>query len=279
MKVYRVILFFVFVFALHFSGFSQANPPKDVLSVSGDKFSFNYPSDWELSDKSNQNFQQFNLIPKNGNALIMIIAYRSKVEKYEVFQQLKTNISYPLIDKMLQGFANPVRSEVCMDVNTVTVPGFRVSGLHDQKQGKGDVFNFALKDKYFQFVYMRDEADAAKTDPAWKSLIESFKVEGKSSDNSSLLIDFKNDAILNGKAIELPRPKFPSEVKESVPKSIRVRVTLDENGKVISTKVIDGDQRFYLSSIEAAKRARFSPTLICGKPTKITGIITYNFVR
>ncbi|MCD9185089.1 MAG: energy transducer TonB [Pyrinomonadaceae bacterium] len=279
MKVFSVISFFVFAFALHFSVFSQADPPKDVLSLSGDKFSFNYPSDWELSDKSNQNFQQFNLIPKNGNALIMVIAFRSSVRTYDVFDQLKLGVSYPLIDKMLQGFTNSVRSEVCMGFSNIAVPGFSVSGLHNKKPGKGDVFNFALKEKYFQFVYMRDDEDAAKTDAAWKLLIKTFKVEGKTDDSSSLLIDFNNDTVLNGKAIELPRPTYPSEVKDSISRDVRVRVALDENGKVLSAKVIDGDQRFYLSSIEAARRAKFAPTVICGKPVKIKGIITYKFVR
>lgn len=279
MKVFSLISLFVFTFALQLTVFSQADPAKESLSVSGDKFGFKYPSDWKMTNKSRESLEQYNLVPDKGNALIMVMAFPSKVSTYEAFEILKIGNSYPLVDKMLQGFSDSIKRDVCIDINDVTVPGFSVSGLYNQKPSKGDVFIFALKEKYFQFVYMRNDEDSAKMDTAWKTLIESFKVEGKGADNSSLLIDFKNDAVLNGKAVKLPRPMIPSGVNNVAPTEVRVRVTIDENGNVIAAKALTGDYRFHPLTIDAAKRAKFAPSVICGKPTKITGIITYNFTR
>lgn len=276
MKVFRLISLFVLMFALQLSVLSQTDPAKDVLSVTGDKFSFKYPSNWKVTDKSSQALQQFNLIPDKGNALIMVMAFPSKISSYEAFEIMKVGNSYPFIEKILQGFSNSVRTEECIEINGAVVPGFRVSGVYSQKPSKGDIFLFALKEKYFQLIYMRNDEDSAKTDTAWKTIVESLNVDGKDGD---LLIDFKNDAVLNGKAIKLPRPMYPSGVKGVAPTEVRVRVTIDENGNVISAKALTGDYRFHPLTIDAAKRAKFAPSTICGKPTKITGIITYNFVR
>ncbi|MBO0160511.1 energy transducer TonB, partial [Vibrio parahaemolyticus] len=32
------------------------------------------------------------------------------------------------------------------------------------------------------------------------------------------------------------------------------------------------------AAVEAAQRAKFSPTMLSGQPVKVSGVITYNFV-
>jgi TonB family protein len=83
---------------------------------------------------------------------------------------------------------------------------------------------------------------------------------------------------LNAKAIELPDPKLP----DGAPKlggKVRVRVVVDETGKVISAEIEDGRIELRRASIEAARLARFAPTIVDGKPVKVTGIISYLFVQ
>jgi protein TonB len=57
-----------------------------------------------------------------------------------------------------------------------------------------------------------------------------------------------------------------------------VQVTIDEQGKVISAKANCGIIEFVEVSEDAARRSKFSPTLINGQPVKVTGVIVYNFV-
>lgn len=59
---------------------------------------------------------------------------------------------------------------------------------------------------------------------------------------------------------------------------VTVRVLIDEDGNVTSAKAVDGNGLLKDSSIKAARRAKFLPTLIAGMPVKVTGDITYNFV-
>ena len=55
-------------------------------------------------------------------------------------------------------------------------------------------------------------------------------------------------------------------------------VFIDEEGKVISANAVSGHPLLKASAVAAARQARFSPTKLSGKPVKVTGIITYNFV-
>lgn len=84
--------------------------------------------------------------------------------------------------------------------------------------------------------------------------------------------------ILNSKAIELPAPKYPaSGTSVRVSGQVQVRVVVDETGKVISAEAIFGPELLRASAVEAARRARFAPTVVEGITVKVSGILTYDF--
>lgn len=57
-----------------------------------------------------------------------------------------------------------------------------------------------------------------------------------------------------------------------------VEVTVDEEGYVISARAISGHPLLQQAAVKAARQARFAPTRLSGKPVKVRGVITYNFV-
>ena len=88
-----------------------------------------------------------------------------------------------------------------------------------------------------------------------------------------------NGGVLNGKATSLPRPAYPPAaraVKAEGPVSVQVLV--DENGDVISAAAISGHPVLQAAAVNAARQAKFAPTLLQGQPVKVSGVITYNFV-
>lgn len=106
-----------------------------------------------------------------------------------------------------------------------------------------------------------------------------------------------NGGTLNGKARSLPKPAYPESAKAAKAEGmIAVEVEIDENGIVISAKGDPYDQRkrtaedgtaldpvmadtsLVQAAEEAALRATFGPTLLSGKPVRVTGRIVYNFV-
>ena len=84
--------------------------------------------------------------------------------------------------------------------------------------------------------------------------------------------------VLNGKALSLPAPSYPEMARRMRTIGlVEVEVVVDENGKVISARALSGPVSLRDVSVQAALRARFSPTKLSGQPVKISGLINYNF--
>ena len=87
-----------------------------------------------------------------------------------------------------------------------------------------------------------------------------------------------SNGVLNGQALLLPAPSYPEAARRmQLVGTVRVEVTVDENGKVISAKAVSGPGLLRDASVQAAYRAKFSPTKLSGKPVQVTGSIIYNF--
>lgn len=82
--------------------------------------------------------------------------------------------------------------------------------------------------------------------------------------------------VLNAKAIYLPAPEVPAGDAGGV---VTIQVLVDEQGTVIDAKAVAGPPHLQQAGVNAARLARFSPTLLMGEPVKVTGILTYSFVR
>lgn len=86
--------------------------------------------------------------------------------------------------------------------------------------------------------------------------------------------------VMTGKAKSLPTPTYSAAARAVNAKGkVTVQITVDEDGKVISAKAVDGHPLLRPAAVEAAWKARFSPTTLSGVPVKVTGIISYNFTR
>jgi TonB family protein len=109
------------------------------------------------------------------------------------------------------------------------------------------------------------EPEAAQVQPPAYEEVENFPISG---------------GILNGKAVEKPAPAYPVIVNaERVEGTVVVQVMVDEEGKVVSAQAVSGHPLLRQAAVEAAHKARFSPTLLSGKPVKVTGTLSYNFKR
>lgn len=85
--------------------------------------------------------------------------------------------------------------------------------------------------------------------------------------------------VLNGKAINLPKPAYPPIARAAhAAGTVVVQVLIDENGNVVSAHAVSGHPLLQAAAVGAARQARFSPTKLSGQPVKVTGVIQYNFV-
>jgi TonB family protein len=89
-----------------------------------------------------------------------------------------------------------------------------------------------------------------------------------------------NVGSLNGRALSLPAPAYPSQAR-SVRASgqVVVQVSLDESGRVTSANAVSGHPLLRQPAENAARRSRFRPVEVQGRLVRANGIITYNFVN
>ena len=84
--------------------------------------------------------------------------------------------------------------------------------------------------------------------------------------------------VLNGTAISLPMPIYPDAARRfRISGLVTVDVIVDETGKVISAQATSGPAVLRETAVQAALRARFSPTKLSGQPVKVSGLINYKF--
>ena len=84
--------------------------------------------------------------------------------------------------------------------------------------------------------------------------------------------------VLNGMALSLPPPGYPETAKRMrIAGTVAIDVVIDENGKVISAVASAGPVTLREAAVQAALRARFSPTKLSGQPVKVSGVINYKF--
>ena len=90
--------------------------------------------------------------------------------------------------------------------------------------------------------------------------------------------DIHYGGMLEGKAVSLPKPHYPPEaMRDHVTGHVRVKLLIDEEGKDIAAQAETGPKVFHSPCEKTARLARFTPTLIDGKPVKVLGFITYSF--
>jgi protein TonB len=84
--------------------------------------------------------------------------------------------------------------------------------------------------------------------------------------------------VLNGKAVDLPKPTYPPQARTARASGVVVvEVVIDEKGKVIAARATSGHNMLRQAAVQAAQGARFSPTMLSGQPVKVSGEINYNF--
>jgi len=85
--------------------------------------------------------------------------------------------------------------------------------------------------------------------------------------------------VLQGMAIKRVQPPYPTVAKEAgVSGSVQVQIVVSEEGEVIEATVGDGPELLRDGALQAARMWVFRPTLDRGKPVKVQGILTFNFV-
>ncbi len=86
--------------------------------------------------------------------------------------------------------------------------------------------------------------------------------------------------VINGKARNLVQPPYPAAARAvRASGEVKVQVTIDEDGNVISASAVSGHPLLKQAAVNAARASKFTPTQLSGQPVKVTGVIIYNFTQ
>ncbi len=87
--------------------------------------------------------------------------------------------------------------------------------------------------------------------------------------------------VVNGKALSLARPEMnPGMASRLTGRAeVVVRIVIGKEGNVNRAWAICGPGFLHGSSVDAARRSRFRPTLLNGEPVEVSGVIVYNYRR
>ncbi len=123
------------------------------------------------------------------------------------------------------------------------------------------------------------EADELKAKEFEEPIVDKTEPSSTSSPNRLPIAKVISGGVLNGKATNLVKPPYPSAARAvRASGAVNVQVTVDEKGDVIFASAVSGHPLLRASAVSAARSSKFSPTLLSGKPVKVTGVIVYNFV-
>jgi TonB family protein len=128
------------------------------------------------------------------------------------------------------------------------------------------------------FLWEGDTKEAVKMNGS------AFAVTGDDSEKPNKPLEGYNSkpdgkGELKGKAAYLPQPAYPRAARAvRATGAVQVEVLINEIGKVVYAKAIDGHPLLRATAVKAAQEAKFTQTTLQGMPVKVLGIITYNFV-
>lgn len=204
----------------------------------------------------------------------------SSFNEFRLAKSQTYQIYFDKIYKKLNASDRANIEEVCTTIDGIVIPGRKMSGIYDHAPTTAEFYYFVINKRFFNIIYLREDKEAEKATTGWETIYKTLAIKDKNPNKPDFIIDLDNGQVLNSKAVKLPAPIFPTAGSKLYGNNYRieVKVTLDENGKVISARAVSGREEFYGAAEQAAKAAKFLPGFICGKPSTIVGIIEYNFI-
>jgi TonB family protein len=265
---------------------APAAPQGGAGHYSKDGLGFDHPAGWALGDTSNAELQRVVLTRAGGGSnIIMVFAQRELVTTGAQLHAARARVTMPYVENIAHklGLNQPpsLNEAQCVPAGGRTAVGFRMGGLLEGEPTTAEVYSVVLGQRLLHLVHVRAEKDEAAGAAAWKTLLDTLKVDGPAqpAPEDDKLEQIVAGGVLNDKATRKPAPEYPLIAKGvRAAGTVAVQILVDEKGNVASAQAVSGHTLLQAPSVEAARKAKFKPTTLCGQPVKVSGIITYNYV-
>ena len=284
MKTTLLLLLILLAPASRVAPVAQTPAAAGVEHFSKEGLSFDYPTGWSVEDKSSDKLQHLIIRRPGSNTLVMVIALRAPLQNVEQIYMSRNTITKPYVESLAQQLGAKVPDapdQRCLAMGENLVAGYRLEGRIGQEPSTGEVYAVVKGQRLIHLVYIRQDKDEAAGAAVLKSVADTLKAEPPANPlpEAAQMDGIISGGVLNGKALAKPNPDYPPTAKRMrATGTVTVQITVDESGKVSSAQAVSGHPLLHAAAVDAARRAKFSPTFYCGKPIKVKGVITYNFV-
>jgi TonB family protein len=250
-----------------------------------DGLEFAFPTGWILTDQSTAEAQHLVITKKNSSAEIVVLVKRGLTLRGQV-STAQSNLTESLIKQITHKIgASPERTVVHLQIDGTEAEGVRLRGSLNKKRATAEIYWLRRRLRFITLAFTRADMHEFNGGLVWKQIFSSLKVEQPviglvgTAEPPPVQGDLVGKGVLNGKALELPPPAYPQIAKMArASGTVVVQVVIDEDGRVISAKAVSGHPLLHAVCVQAARGAKFRPTLLEGEPVSVTGVITYNFV-
>lgn len=246
---------------------------------------FDYPAGWTLADTGDAQLQRLTLTREGASNIIMVFAQRRLIKSVTELYDSRAVVTMPYITNIASKLGlnrpPPPNEAQCVQVSGRPAVGFRMGGTLEGVPTTAEVYTVVLGQRLLHFVHLRADKDEAAGAAAWKTLLDTLKVDAPAqpSPEADKIEQIVSGGVLNGKSIKKPQPRYPLEAKSARAQgTVVVQILVDEGGNVASAKAVSGPVLLREAGENAARKATFEPTTLCGRPVQVSGVITYGFV-
>jgi len=266
---------------------TTAQTPASSEHFAKDGLSFDYPAGWTLADKSGDVAQQLILLLQGSSARVQVVVHRQPLQSWEQVRLAREMITTPYVKTLAQQFGLAEAPEwtgaKCITVGKRNALGLHFTGRLDGEPGAADVYTVVLGQRLVHLVYTRADKDDARGLEAWNTVVNSLSVEPPQNPSpAGAQLDVQAEmwgGFLDGKALKKPQPMYTPIAKSMREQGVVVvKIVVDESGKVILARAVSGPTHLMGVSEMAASEAKFRPTMFCGQPIRVSGVITYRFI-
>jgi protein TonB len=116
--------------------------------------------------------------------------------------------------------------------------------------------------------------------PVAPPAVHKEKVFGTAAERPTVAADDCQEELVKAKAQGFVQPTYTDDARAAgIEGRVRVEITIDSSGTVLSTKIVSGlGHGLDESAMAAAKRMSFNAATRCGKPVQSTFVISMRFV-
>ena len=260
----------------------SAAPALNRFSTEG--ISFDYPAGYSVTDESTDEAQQFVITRRGSSVQLTIVVTRRMIERNEMPAAIE-NFKEGIINKAaitLGQVDSPGGTPVQTQLGPRQAEGVRLQSVGKRRKS-ADVIWLRWNFRLIAATFIRSDVDETVESRLWETVRSSLKVEapviGRLPDGIPSTERAVQGGVLNGKALELPKPVYPAIARAAhASGTVVVQVLIDEEGNVVSARAVSGHPLLQAASVAAAREAKFEPMTLAGEPVKVTGVIQYNFV-